>query len=310
MGIKKFISKNKLGLVLTEKKFSELTTIKVGGCISKLYYPISIDNLMTVVEYLHKKRKKYFVIGNGSNIVASDKKFRPLVISGKLLMKSIEFKEDEFVVGAFMDLRIVIAKLVEKQISTLTNLAGIPATIGGAIVMNAGAYKSNISDNLLWVKYLDKGKQYKKNINELAFGYRTSQFKKDNIIILEADFKIINDNETIFNYKKILENRREKHPLNYPNCGSIFRNLENIKAYEVIKKINLVNNPIGGAKFSPLHANFIINFNNATSNDIYRLILLAKKLAKESENIKLNEEVILLNFSDKKYHLKHLKKLK
>ena len=299
MGIKKYISKNKLGLVLTDKKFSELTTMKVGGLIKNLYYPVSVENLIKVVEYLHKKRMKYFVLGNGSNIIASDKKFLPVVISGKHLMKSIDFSDNEFIVGAFMDLRIVIAKLVEKQISTLTNLAGIPATIGGAIVMNAGAFKSLISDNLLWVKYIEKGKLYKKNIDELSFGYRTSQFKKDNIVILEAAFKIIKDNETIFNYRKILETRREKQPLNYPNSGSIFKNLDMIKAYEVIKKIELVESPIGGAKFSKLHANFIINFDNATSKDVYKLILLAKKLANEKENINLVEEVILLNFPKK-----------
>ena len=310
MGIRRYISKNKLGLILRDKRFSELTTMKVGGQIRNLYYPISVENLVSVVEYLHKKRMKYFVIGNGSNIIASDKKFNPLVISGKHLLKSIVFTDDEFIVGAFMDLRIVIARLIEKQISTLTNLAGIPATIGGAIVMNAGAFKSSISDNLLWVKYLEKGKLYKKSIDELTFGYRNSQFKKENIIILEASFKIIKDNETIFKYRNILQNRREKQPLNYPNSGCIFRNLEDIKAYEVIRRLNLVDNPIGGAKFSPLHSNFIINYDNASSSDIYKLILLAKKNAKETENISLIEEVILLNFSNKKYILNQLKKLK
>ena len=310
MGIKKYISKNKLGLVLNDKKFSDLTTMKVGGKISNIYYPTTIENLLTVIEYLKKKKKRFFILGNGSNVIASDKVFKHLVISGKHLLKSIEFKEDHFIVSAFMDMRIIIAKLIEKQISTLTNLAGIPATIGGAIVMNAGAFKMNISDNLLWVKYIENGEILKKDISELSFSYRTSQFKKENIIILEAAFNIIKDNETIFIYKNILEKRRGKHPLNYPNSGSIFKNLEDIKAYEVIKKINLVNYKIGGAKFSDLHANFIVNFNNASAMDIYSLIYLAKNRAFALDKVILKEEVILLNFPCKKNLLKDLKKLK
>ena len=284
--------------------------MKVGGKIANLYYPTSVENLITVVSFLNKKKRKYFVLGNGSNIIASDLTYRHLVISGKHLLKSIEYYDDYFVVSAFMDLRIVIAKLVENQISTLTNLAGIPATIGGAIVMNAGVNNSNISDNLLWVKYLENGSLKISNIDDLKFEYRNSPFKKDNIIILEAAFKLLKDNETIFKYRNIIESRRKKHPLNYPNCGSIFKNKADIKVYEVIKKLNLSNHNIGGAKFSDLHSNFIVNFNNAKSSDVYSLIMLAKNNANKFENISLEEEVILLNFPFYKMELKQLKKIK
>ena len=310
MGIKKFISKNQLGLVLCNKKFSELTTIKVGGLITNLYYPTSIEHLLSVINYLQKRKQRYFIIGNGSNIVASDKKFKHLVISGKHLIKSIEFYDDNFVVSAFMDMGIVIAKLVEYQISTLTDLAGIPGTIGGAIVMNAGANNSYISDNLLWVKYLDCGLLKVSSRKDLKFGYRNSPFKKENIVILEACFKTIKDNETIFKYRNILELRRKKHPLNYPNCGSIFKNLKDIKAYEVIQKINLMDYKIGGAKFSDLHSNFIVNYDNAKAIDVFSLIILAKDKALKQEDIMLEEEVILLNFPFKKMELKQGKKIK
>ena len=308
MGINKFISKNKLGLVFKDKRFSELTTMKVGGKIKLLYYPSTQENLIRVLEYLHKKRKKYFILGNGSNLIASDRTYYNLVINGKHLVKGIDFKEDYFIVSAFMDLRIVIAKLVEKQISTLTNLAGIPATVGGALVMNAGVFKMNISDNLLWVKYLENGKYMKKDIDEIRFSYRNSEFKKENIVILEAAFSIVKDVETMFIYRNILEKRRERHPLNYPNSGSIFRNCENFPAFELIKKINLDNYRIGGAKFSEKHANFIVNIDKAKAKDIYNLIILAKKRALIFENINLNEEVILLNFPSYKIVSKYLKK--
>lgn len=308
MRINKFISKNQLGLVINDKRFSDLTTIKVGGKIKLLYYPSSVENLIKVIQYLQKRGKKYFMLGNGSNIVASDNTYKNVVINGKHLVKQISFFDDYFVVSAFMDLRIVIAKLIERGISTLVNLAGIPATVGGAIVMNASAFKMNISDNLLWVKYLKDGKEVTKDINDLYFSYRSSELKEENIIVLEAGFKIITDKEVMFIYKNILEKRRNRHPLNYPNCGSIFKNLEKKRAYEVIKDINMADYSIGGAKFSEKHANFIVNYNKAKASDIYKLIILAKKRALILENVTLKEEVILLNFPSYKLMFKKPKK--
>jgi UDP-N-acetylmuramate dehydrogenase len=308
MRINKFISKNQLGLVISDKRFSDLTTIKVGGKIKSLYYPSSVENLIKVIQYLKKRGKKYFMLGNGSNIVASDKTYKNIVINGKHLVKQIAFFDDCFVVSAFMDLRIVIAKLIERGISTLVNLAGIPATVGGAIVMNAGAFKMNISDNLLWVRYLKDGKEVTKDINDLYFSYRSSELKEENIIVLEAGFKIITDKEVMFIYKNILEKRRNRHPLNYPNCGSIFKNLEKKRAYEVVRDINMADYSIGGAKFSEKHANFIVNYNKAKASDIYKLIILAKKRALILEDVTLKEEVILLNFPSYKLMFKKLKK--
>ena len=308
MRINKFISKNQLGLVINDKRFSDLTTIKVGGKIKSRYYPSSVESLIKVIQYLQKRGKKYFMLGNGSNIVASDKTYKNIVINGKHLVKQIAFFDDCFVVSAFMDLRIVIAKLIERGISTLVNLAGIPATVGGAIVMNAGAFKMNISYNLLWVRYLKDGKEVTKDINDLYFSYRSSELKEENIIVLEAAFKIITDKEVMFIYKNILEKRRNRHPLNYPNCGSIFKNLEKKRAYEVIKDIYLDDYSIGGAKFSEKHANFIVNYNKAKASDIYKLIILAKKRALILEDVTLKEEVILLNFPSYKLMFKKLKK--
>lgn len=308
MGINRFIVKRGLGIIIKNKKFSDLTTMKVGGKIKTLYYPNNLDSLLIVLDYLQKRHKKFFILGNGSNLIVSDKPYKNLVINGKHLIKSIEYYQDYFIASAFMDLRIIIAKLIKNQIATLTNLAGIPATLGGALVMNASAFKQSVSDNLLWVRYIDNGKVVKKDISELKFYYRNSEFKKENIIILEAAFKIIKEPESLFVYRNILEKRRQRHPLNYPNSGSIFRNGDDYFAYEIIRKINLVDYEVGGAKFSEKHANFIINFNNAKAKDIYNLIILAKKRALILENIELREEVILLNFPSYKLLSKYLKK--
>ena len=300
MSMKKFVVKNNLGIILENKSFKDLTTIKVGGKIKTLFYPNTIDSLKRGVCYLLCKKKQFFIIGNGSNIVASDRIFYPVVINGKHIENQVNFYDDYFTCSAFMDMRFLNAKLIEKNISTLLDLSGIPATIGGAIVMNAGALKSRISDNLIWVNVLEDGVSKKYYKDELTFGYRSSSFKK-NTVILEAAFKIIYSAESVILYQEILRKRREKHPLNYPNCGSVFKNLFNIKAYEVIRKIEMNSYVIGDAMFSEKHSNFIVNLGTAKAIDIYQLISLAKKKAFEMYDITLEEEVLLLNFKEKSF---------
>lgn len=299
MGIRNYILNRRLGILIKNKKFSELTTMKVGGKINNLFYPQTLENLIEVVNYLDKRKKSYLILGNGSNIIASDKTYKNLVICGKHLVRQIEFHSDHFIVSGFMDLRVLVGKLIESNINTLTLLAGIPATIGGAIYMNAGANNYNISDDLLWVKFYYEGKIIKANKTELSFGYRDSFFKGKNIIILEAAFILKKDENAVDIYKQTLRRRKEIQPLNYPNSGSIFRNNDNIKAYQVIKDIGLVDLMMGGAKFSEKHANFIVNVNKAKAKDVFNLIQYAKEKAKKILQIELKEEVILLNFREK-----------
>ena len=307
MKIENFILENDLGIILKDKRFKDVTTMKVGGKIKKLYFPNSVENLLEVINFLNHKKKKFFVLGNGSNIIASDKPFNTLVICGKHLVKDIIFAEDKFIVSGFADLRAINAKLIQKNISTFLTLSGIPATIGGALVMNAGAFKGNISDNLLWVECIVDGKIEIYEKEQIEFSYRKSSFKNENVIIINAAFKLIEDSNSYIKYQEIIEKRKLIHPLEYPNSGSIFRNIENQKAYTVIRKLNLVDYFIGGATFSDKHANFIINKNNASSNDVYKLIILAKKMAYIYENIVLEEEVILLNFPSYGFYKKIIK---
>ena len=297
--ISSYIQKNDLGIVLHDKSFKELTTMRVGGRIKNLYYPNSIESLQNVLKKLNYKN--FFIIGNGSNVIASDHKYKKLVISLKQMQKDIVYEKDFFVLSAFMDLRKAIYLLAKDKISTLAKLIGIPGTVGGAIVMNAGAYYSEISEHLLWVKYLENEKIIVKKKEELQFFYRNSEFKNKNRVIIEAAFSIIYDENTKQIIKEISEKRKERHPLEYPNSGSIFRNGDDYLAYQIIKKINLYKYKIGNAMFSEKHANFIVNLGNAKANDVFNLIVLAKKRALIFEKINLKEEVILLNFPLKKF---------
>lgn len=294
--MEKFILNNNYGIVRHNVRFSDITTMKVGGLINNLYFPNSINSLIIVVKYLLKYRKKYFVIGNGSNIIASDYKYKRLVICGKYIDDEIKINNDEIYVTAFMDLRKVINFLLKEKIGTFVKLSGVPATIGGALFMNASANGYSIYDDLVSVRFIENGVVKEKSKEELKFSYRKSEFQNSKIIILSAIFKCKYNVNALEEHRKTINMRKEKQPLNFPNSGSIFRNGPSYYAYEIIKKINLVDYKIGNATFSKKHSNFIINLGNARAKDIFKLIFLAKKLAIIYEGIKLKEEVILLNF--------------
>lgn len=294
--MEKLILNNNYGIIKHNIKFSEITTMKVGGLISNLYFPNSIDSLIIVSKYLLKYHKKYFVIGNGSNIIASDYKYKRLVISGKHIDDEIKINNDKIYVSAFMDLRKVINFLLKENIITFVKLSGVPATIGGALFMNASSNGYSIYDDLVSVRFIEKGVVKEKNRDKLRYSYRKSEFQNSNIIIISAVFKVKYSSNAIEEHKKIIKMRKEKQPLNFPNSGSIFRNGPSYYAYEIIRKINLVDYKIGNATFSKKHSNFIVNLGNAKAKDVFKLIVLAKKLAVIYEGIKLKEEVILLNF--------------
>lgn len=294
---KRYVKKNNLGSVKKEY-FRNITTMRVGGRINNLYLPTSVTALKKAVEYLNKKNINYIFIGNGSNIVASERKYKGVVICNKHLPKTLSIDKNELKVTAFYDLRKLISFCVSKNIDTFTKLAGVPATIGGALYMNASANGLAISDNLISVTYLYNNKICVKTKDEILFDYRYSDFQKDNCIILEAKFEIKIKDNILIDYNTALETRKKNHPIIFPNSGSIFRNLESKKAYEIIQELNLQGYTKGKAQVSMKHCNFIINTGKARGEEVYKLINIIKKKALENSYI-LKEEVILLNFDRK-----------
>lgn len=295
MNFKTFVKKNNLGNLEKKAAFKNITTMKVGGKIKYLFYPNSIDNLRLGLGYIKKNRLKYFFIGNGSNVIASDKYFDGIVISGKYLPQTINTDKSIINVSAFYDLRKLVNYTVGRNIDTFTKLAGIPATLGGALFMNASANNCSIYDELISITYLENFEVKIKLREEIDFDYRKTEFMKSDSIILEAKFNVVKKDNILSEYHELLKKRKESQPILFPNSGSIFKNFNNKKAYEVIKDINLAGYKKGNAQISHKHSNFIINTGNAKAKDIYNIIQKAKKKAKKY-NRELKEEVILLNF--------------
>lgn len=262
------------------KTFKELTSIKCGGTI-KTFIEIHDFNELKLLN-------DYFVIGNGSNILASSKNYENVVI--KLKNKEFILINDDVVeVSSNTQLNKLINALSGLGYYNLTRLYMIPATIGGAIKMNASAFNKNISDDLIDVLVYDKGfKRVKKeNIN---FNYRYSNIEG---VILSARFKL---KKSIDYRKKVLEIRKRTQPIGINTFGSIFKNLNGIYAYQIIDLLNLRGYKINNAMISNKHSNFIENINDAKSEDILNLIELVRFNAFSKLNIELSLEVILLNF--------------
>lgn len=284
------------GTVLENVSLKDYNTYKIGGNAKYIVKPSSVDNLINLIEYLKKENINFLVIGKGSNIILPDEDFDGVLILLDNLNKYV-IKDNVVEVEAGIVLGTFIMNLVNNNLGGLENLCGIPGTLGGAIVGNAGCYGGLISDYLVSVTYLENGTIKTILKNDCNFSYRNSIFKRDkNKIILSCKFELNKSNKEDM-LEVIKENtlkRKNSQPLEYPNAGSVFRNPEGVAAGKLIEDLGLKNYNINGASVSNKHANFIINKANAESKDIVTLIEFIQEKVEKEYGIKLilEQEII------------------
>ncbi len=291
----------KFGEVLESVDLKNYNTYRISTKADFMIFPDSLESLQGLVKHLNEFNIKYMVLGNGSNVIFSDKPYDGVIIKLDKL-NNIEVE------GLFISVEagVMLPKLV--QISIDNNLQGlewamgIPGTVGGSIKGNAGAYKKDIAEFLLSITVMDKaGNIHTLKRNEIDFKYRYSSFKdelKDLIIISCLIGLLPGDKEESL---RIIEDRRNRRlasqPLEYPSAGSVFRNPENDAAGRIIEQeINFKGKRIGGAEVSEKHANFIINTGNASGKDIKDLIELIHKEVKDKVGIDLTIEQEFINW--------------
>ena len=298
---------------------ANFTTFKIGGPAKYFVKAKNQKEIIDAIKWAEKRNLPFFILGNGSNVLFSDNVFAGLVI--KLQNAKYEIRNTKIVAEVGCPLQKLVQESVKKGLAGLEWAAGIPATLGGAIYGNAGAFGKEMKDTIEKVKTLELencGLRIKELTNkDCKFGYRDSIFKrKKNWIILEATlkFKKGNKKELKEKVKEILKIRKEKQPLEYPSAGSIFKNVplkeipqkiqnkfkDKIKngflpAAVLIETAGLKGKKIGGAKISEKHTNFIINFKNAKAKDVLPLINLIKRVVYQKFKIKLKEEIFLVN---------------
>lgn len=278
--------------------FKTLTTFKVGGIAKYVVFPNNIDSLKNLMNYLKEKGINYKVLGNGSNTIPSDKNYDGIII--KLTnLTNFEINNNILMADAGCSLMKLANDISKQGYTNLEWACGIPGTIGGAIYMNAGAYKKSISDIVLSVTILDENNNIKELLkHDLIFSYRNSIFMQKNWICLKVKLDIKKGNQE--EIEDIISDRRrrrlESQPLDYPSAGSVFENPEGLFAGHLIEECNLKGYRYGGAEISSKHANFIINKDNATASDIKYLIDMAKKKVYDKYNINLKMEQELFNW--------------
>ncbi len=281
------LKKLKIGRIDVNIDLKKYCTYKVGGIGKVLVIPDNEQCLLKLMKYIKKNNIKYKILGNGSNLIFGD--FDGILI--KLdKFNNLEINDTIIKVGAGYSLIKLATKVSKLGLSGLEFATGIPGSVGGAVYMNAGAYKTDMGYIVSEVKVITKDLEIKKLYNrDLNYHYRDSLFQHGEYIILEA--KIIlkkgNKNEIL----DIIENRKQRRlmsqPLEYPSAGSVFRNPTNDFAGRLIEDIGYKGKTVGGAMVSPKHANFIINYNNAKTEDVINLINDIKKEVKEKYKIDL-----------------------
>lgn len=293
MSISNEIRKLQVGKVVDNILMKDYTTYKVGGEAICLVTPEDEDALIKLLKYLRKNNIKYKILGNGSNVIFNDSGYNGVII--KLdNFNSLKIIGTKIIVGAGYMLNKLAIRVSRLGLTGMEFAAGIPGTIGGAIYMNAGAYKSDMGYIVTSVKVLTPDYEIKTLTNkELDFHYRSSFLQKNkDYICLEATINLIKGNSDeimeLINERKM--RRVETQPLEYPSAGSVFRNPEGNFAGKLIEDIGYKGKSIGGAKVSEKHANFIINSGNATGEEVKELIKEIKNKVKEEYDIELKVE--------------------
>lgn len=270
------------------------TTFRTGGPADIFIMPESLEEVKASIEILQKHQVPILVIGNGSNLLVSDKGIRGAVVHIGSRMSEITIDGEIINAQGGVLLSTLSAKAAENSLTGLEFASGIPGSLGGAITMNAGAYGGEMKDVLVSADVLTKELEVKTvTAGDLHLSYRHSILPEEEYILLNATLRLKkgNLNEIKNKMKELGEQRREKQPLQFPSAGSTFKRPEGYFAGKLIQDADLKGKSIGGAQVSEKHAGFVVNKGNATTQDILDLISFCQQTVFEKFGVSLETEV-------------------
>ncbi len=291
------------GALLYNEPLRSHTTFRVGGNADAFLHVKNEEELKQILQLCHQKDIPYFVLGNGSNLLVSDEGYRGLIISIGKELAQITTEGNRIVAQAGALLSSVAQTAAKNSLTGMEFASGIPGSIGGAVVMNAGAYDGEMKMIVESVTVLTGDGEIRVfSGEEMDFGYRTSRLKKDTGsykekgIVLSVTLALKEGDRSAI-YEKMNDlagRRREKQPLEYPSAGSTFKRPEGMFAGKLIMDAGLRGYTVGGAQVSEKHCGFVINKDKATAADIYALILDVQEKVKETFGVALEPEVIFV----------------
>ena len=281
-------------IVKQDVPMSQLTTFRTGGIAKILLFPRNVNEIKEIVKFFFDAKMKYYVLGNGSNLLVSDDGINdPVICLGKNF-SSVDIFEDCITARAGAFLSSIAKKAADASLTGFEFAAGIPGTLGGALIMNAGAYGGEMKDVVEAVSFIDPcGEEHIITGEEMEFSYRSSVLANMDCIITGATIKLKKGNKKDIEARmsELNTKRREKQPLEYPSAGSTFKRCEGHYTAQMIDQAGLKGYTVGGAQVSEKHAGFVINKNNASSKDVKELVKIIKKNIKEKFDVDIQEEI-------------------
>ena len=283
--------------VLTDEPMSSHTSFRVGGNADVFITPRSTDQAALVLSAVRRTGLPYFILGNGSNLLVSDRGYRGIVIRLYKNISGVKVDGDTVTAEAGASLSAIAAAARNASLTGFEFAAGIPGTLGGAVVMNAGAYGGEMKDVVEEAEVLTPdGRLISISERDLGFGYRKSIIRSSGYVVLSARLRLKKgDREEIAARMKDLQQRRvTKQPLEFPSAGSTFKRPEGYFAGKLIEDAGLRGFSVGGARVSDKHCGFVINTGNASASDVYSLICQVKDRVKRHSGVSLEPEVLFL----------------
>jgi UDP-N-acetylmuramate dehydrogenase len=286
------------GYIAINEPMSKYTSMRVGGPADYYVEPADKQDLVEIVKYFQKNGYPYLMLGRGSNMIISDEGVRCAAINLETSLSNVWKEGDLVIAEAGAHWSKFVDFCIQQELAGVEMLAGIPASVGGAVVMNAGAHGGETSDHLVEVEVFRAGRIQKISKEEAGFAYRHSGFDKD--IVLSASFRLPNGDkkELVRRRREFILKRNTTQPLTLPNSGSMFKNPPGMYAAKLIEQAGLKGKRVGNAQISEKHANFIVNLGDAKALDVVTLVDLARRTVYQNTGVLLELEVKLVGFPD------------
>jgi len=283
--------------VFENEMMKDYTTFRIGGKADVVVKPGSYEEVAIAVKLCKENQVPYYILGNGSNLLVADEGYRGVIIQIYNRLDEVKVEGNRVVAQAGALLSKIATKAMENSLTGLEFAHGIPGTLGGAVVMNAGAYNGEMKQVLVSCDVLDEEGNILNLTNEqLELGYRTSIIQKKNYIVLGATIALEKGNQQEIKayMKELMTRRKEKQPLEKPSAGSTFKRPVGYFAGKLIMDSDLRGYKVGGAMISEKHCGFVVNDGDATCKDVEDLIKHVQKVVKEKFQVDLEAEVKIL----------------
>lgn len=300
--LKEYIINDTNSTVLVDELMKKHTTYGIGGPAEMFVLPSNKEDLIRVFEISREANQEVNVIGSGSNLLVSDNGIKGVVICIKDCLKNLEVNNNKIYAECGVMLGKLVRESIKNNLKGLENLVGVPGTLGGALIMNAGAWGGEVSNCLKSVELLDPDNQLVTLLkSEIDFGYRSSSFQNGSILLSAIFDLTLSDENLIKDQSQIAQSgRKDTQPLNYRSAGSVFKNpSKDNPAGMLIDKAGLKGLTIGQAQISEKHANFFVNVGDAKAEEMLALIKKAKSTVKDKFDIEMNLEVKLMGFEER-----------